>query len=82
LSEHRSGDCNLVMIGKTSDDAIWCIFDGCEFGAKFRKCGDLDLFDKVREYVIKENNLFFIKGFGVAKKKIGHTPENFGAPVA
>ncbi len=38
--------------------------------------------DEMSEHVIKHADLLVIKSFSVAKKKIGHSPENFSATVA
>src|SRR6478735_6835094 len=81
--EDRSGDCDLVVTRQSMDDATRRVVDWRKFGPKFGERVGFHLLDQVREHVVKDADLLGIKTLGVAKKKIGHPPEDFGAaPIA
>ena len=80
--QNGTGDRDLIVTGEAADDSAGRIADGCEFRTKLRKRRGLDLADEVGKHVVKKANLFAGEIVCVAEKKIGHTPENFGTPVA
>ena len=83
VGEDRSGDCDLVVTRQSMDDAAGRVIDWCKFGPKLGERVGFHLLDQVRKHVVKDADLLGIKTLGVAKKKIGHPPEDFGAaPIA